>query len=77
MSVLKIYLAQHMITQRALAEQIGVNEPNMSRMVNNRGRYFTRSSNLLVIRGLAKMLDCTPGQVLDELIEMENQQKKV
>lgn len=69
-SILDQYLDQHDVTRYKVSKVGGVAESTLA----NTAKTEVIKYGVHVLRAIAKTVDKTPGQVLDELLDMENKE---
>lgn len=70
MTLLENYLREQRITQAMIARQAGKPISSINRVINS-AQEITAQNNISTIRAIAKILKVTPGDVLNQLIELE------
>lgn len=73
MNILEKYLNQNKVTRYQVSKMSGVYQSTLQKAVNSKSGSNGLSGKIL--KAVALTLNKTPGQVLDEIITLENQQK--
>lgn len=73
MNILEEYLSQNKITRYQVSKRSGVYQSTLQKAVNSKSGSNGLSGK--IIKAVAVALSKTPGQVLDEIIVLEDQQK--
>lgn len=70
MNVIQNYLDKHNVTRYKVSKLSGISQMTLKHAVDSKNSVDGISGK--VLKAIAIALDKTPGQVLDELIELEN-----
>lgn len=70
MTLLNTYLSDKRISQSSIASDLEKSPSSIARVVNSK-LAITQQNNILVIRSIARILNTTPGDILNELIGLE------
>ena len=73
MNILEKYLNQNKVTRYQVSKMSDVYQSTLQKAVNSKSGSNGLSGKIL--KAVALTLNKTPGQVLDEIITLENQQK--
>lgn len=71
MTLLNTYLSDKRISQSSIASDLEKSPSSIARVVNSK-LDITQQNNILVIRSIARILNTTPGDILNELIGLES-----
>lgn len=69
MNVFQVYLDNQNVTRYQIAKMTGLSQSTLQRASDSNGG--TNSISGRILKATAAALDKTPGQVLDEMIELE------
>lgn len=72
MTVLGDYLKENRVRQNTIAKEIGKPASTVSRVINS-SQEITDQNSFLVINAIAKILNKTPGKILDEIIAFQKE----
>lgn len=70
MTLLNDYLSANQITQANIVRKTGKTQSSISRVLNSKEE-ISKKNTIIIIKAVASLLNVTPGDVLNDLIKLE------